>query len=236
MRRTRRALTVAAASFVAALSSLPGPAARADTKSGPIRSSVQNVFVAPHPTDTELAPYERRGAASVSGRIRLTLQGAGKRYPYGNVPVFLLPKTAAAYAFAANIDQVTDNPFSLMMKLDASLARATRKTKTTNDGAFAFDNLPPGDYLVVAAIIRANLSQTVRSSGVSRVNDWTDEATSTTYYHYESSNYTMSFDCFVSASLEATLSIADGQSIVTPLAMTGWSYQGQCDFMNDVLH
>jgi hypothetical protein len=207
-------------------------AAQADERVGPLTPSIHDIYDITPPSKAELTSYLTRGTAIVSGRLRLTLHGAGVRRTYQGVPVFLLPKVTAAYDFASAIDEVIDDPKTPMASLDRTLAVATRRTLSNADGTFTFTDVPAGAYLVVASILNVDLSTRVVHDGSQRVHDYSDDYLGIEYYHVDTYHHDVAYPCTVNASMQAVLDVAAGQNIVTPLAMTAWSYQNDCDAMN----
>jgi hypothetical protein len=93
----------------------------------------------------EYAPYRQRGSAAIFGQAWLTLPG-GERVLANRRSVKLTPITSVSRLY---IDQAMKSGdwSSQVLARDRAVVWSTR---TTEDGRFAFNQLPAGNYYIIA--------------------------------------------------------------------------------------
>jgi hypothetical protein len=180
------------------------------------------LFVEPAVTQDQLAPYRVPGTAKIQGRFNLVMNGTIGRLEYAGYDVYALPAIPWSYWYAYEITYGADNQRydfdAVRAQNGVSLGDLVRHDRTDDSGRFEFDQLPPGKWIIVSRV-----SASIDSTRTTE-NDVDDYylGLRTEYIH------TSITTCHPVAALEAVVTVGAGQTITTPIGISGWRYDFKC--------
>jgi hypothetical protein len=192
------------------------------------------------PTPTELAPYDAAGTARVAGRFNLVLRGTRARLEYGDRTVYLLPAVQWSYVWAFTYARSVSQEGTRVLPFATWTSKYMRTTVTDAHGNFAFDNVPPGKYVLAAYVTSdvytahsyttddPELKMEEVQSPLDQEGNYTYDREFVTEHHY--TQHVSSSTCSVYAVLEAVVTVRPGDATTeVPVQIAGSFYEGECN-------
>jgi hypothetical protein len=180
------------------------------------------LYVEPAITQDQLAPYRGPGTAKIQGRFNLVMNGTIGRLEYAGYDVYALPAIPWSYWYAYEATYAADNARydfdAVRLQNDGPLGDLVRHDRTDGSGRFEFDQLPAGKWIIVSRV-SASIDSTRTTENY--VDDYY-LGLRTEYIH------TRTTTCHPVAALEAVVTVGAGQTITTPIGISGWHYDFKC--------
>jgi hypothetical protein len=95
-------------------------------------------------TEDELAPYDKKGTATVVGQAFLKTKGGDVKYAAGN-KVVLMPVTNYTTEI---VSAATTQHYGKIDNIEPGLKKYVKVSMADGEGRFEFKDIPPGNYYV----------------------------------------------------------------------------------------
>jgi hypothetical protein len=191
------------------------------------------------PSPSELAPYDAAGTSRVNGRFNLPLSGTKARLEYGGRTVYLLPAVAWSYVWAFTLARAVSQDGMRTLPFAPWTRRYLRKTVTDAHGNFAFENVPPGKYVLGSyvssrvgtahAYVTDDPELSTDSSYEYDENTGQYQSVSTVVTEHHYTQHVSTTTCDVYAALEAVVTVKGTEPATNvPVQIAGSYYDGEC--------